>query len=427
MPGKVSWIVLPGMDSSIPCFLADTWWFGLSQRFCDKDFEALSRLRVAQGFTAIQMVVGVPPEVGPSHPSAKSCCGAPWDRKGQFNTAYLTFARERIQYLNQLGLMVIVYGAWGYQIEWLGLENMMRWWSTLIKNLDDLNIIYCLTGEVNLWVGNEDCLLPDKNTKDLSARKGAAFLPKSMATWLKSFYIETLPRMTKKRAEKRRADWSRVLEFMATQTGKPIIVHTEPHELGYEALPSSCHLAVNTAQTGHDPGSRDRLWALPLKAYNRGERFINLEPWYEGIFGRFFLTDQLYAYWASMLGGAAAYCYGAQGIWNVGDGVFLSQWGRQTFSEAMALDSPSLIGLSHKEFLKWNTNEKKIDVCLSQEKLYSISYTCQKGSIYYFPEIAVSSEIPKGTIWIPQLGHYVETLPPNGQVVIFQTNSVTAC
>jgi hypothetical protein len=58
-------------NSSIANFLADTWWFGLSQRMSKQDFEDLAALRAEQGFSAIQLVVGIPPEVGPENENAK--------------------------------------------------------------------------------------------------------------------------------------------------------------------------------------------------------------------------------------------------------------------------------------------------------------------------------------------------------------------
>jgi len=58
-------------NSNIAGFLADTWWFGLSRRLSEKDFKDLAILRATQGFSAIQLVVGVPPEVGPEKARGK--------------------------------------------------------------------------------------------------------------------------------------------------------------------------------------------------------------------------------------------------------------------------------------------------------------------------------------------------------------------
>ena len=57
---------------SIPNFLCDTWWYGLTRRLGNDDFEKLAKLRSEQGFNAVQLVVGIPPEIGPENPNAES-------------------------------------------------------------------------------------------------------------------------------------------------------------------------------------------------------------------------------------------------------------------------------------------------------------------------------------------------------------------
>lgn len=59
-----------------------------------------------------------------------------------------------------------------------------------------------------------------------------------------------------------------------------------------------------------------------------------------------FESDQIFAFWVSMLSGASAYC----GIWNVGDGNFLAHWGRRTFREAKKPTVPLKIVKSNKLF-----------------------------------------------------------------------------
>ncbi len=55
--------------------LCDTWWYGLTSRWTKEQMLSLAKLRVSQGFNAVQLVVGIPPEVGPEHPSAASEVG----------------------------------------------------------------------------------------------------------------------------------------------------------------------------------------------------------------------------------------------------------------------------------------------------------------------------------------------------------------
>lgn len=90
---------------------------------------------------------------------------------------------------------------------------------------------------------------------------------------------------------------------------------------------------------------------LPMKYSFYEKPFINLEPWHEGINNSFFESDQIFAFWVSILSGASAYCYGSHGIWDVGDGNFLTYWGRRTFWEAKKSAVPLKIGKSNKLFL----------------------------------------------------------------------------
>ncbi len=407
-------------NSSVAGFLADTWWFGLSKRLSEQDFKGLANLRAEQGFSAIQLVVGVPPEVGPENENAQSQVGFPWTL-GNFNQKYLELARHRIQYLNDLGLLVIVYGAWGHQIEWLGRERMKSWWLQIIKTLDALDVIYCLCGESNLWIGGASKLLPDKSTADLVMRQVVPMLPPRV----KGLSIRVGQRLRKqwrkRQFEKRRNAWSFVLEKISQQTNKPIIVHPTPDETGYEAVSNPELLAANTAQTGHDASARNRLWQLHLAMLKNNpthKGYINLEPWYEGIRNQFWTEDQTFAYWVTMLAGAMSYCYGAHGIWNVGDGKFLAHWGKQTFAQALALDTPRLLGLSHQQYLPWSNARGETFYQTAGQELITIGRKTEKQVVQFFPDVALARRVPDGQIWLPTEGTFTEKLPPQGQAVI---------
>ncbi len=409
-------------DSIIAGLLADTWWFGLSQRLSEKDFKGLAELRAEQGFSAVQMVVGIPPEVGPENENARSQVGFPWTLDGAFNQEYLGLAQNRIRFLNDLGLVVIVYGAWGHQIEWLGKERMSDWWLRIIRTLDSLQVVYCLCGESGLWIGEALKLLPDKSTGDLMRRRLLPILNLGIGTILSKIRNRLKSSFLNNQVERRRNDWSFVLEKIAKITNRPIIVHPTVDETGFDAVYNPESLSANTVQTGHDPSARNRLWQLPLSFNSRDTAatvFINLEPWYEGIGNRFWAKDQMFSYWATMLAGAASYCYGAHGIWNVGDGEFLAHWGTQTFAQAMALDTPRLLGLSHRELLQRSDSTDEIFVETAGRELIAIGRKKEGKAIHFFPDVSRVKQVPHGEIWLPLAGTFVKTLPSDGQVVIF--------
>ena len=411
-------------DSPLDNLLVDTWWFALTQRLPYEAFAALADKRVQQGFTAVQLVVGIPPEVGPENSSAASPVGFPWTLAGTFNEAYLNFARQRIAQLNSRGLRVIVYGAWGHQIEWLGQERMTAWWRKLIETLDDLDVVYCLTGESNIWLwGEAQNLLPDKTTTTFPVnrlKELVGYLPYRVQGLLIGWWRNRQRPYLEQKLNQRRQQWSRVLDEIYGLTSHPFIIHTLPQEVSSQVIDSPKRLAAVTTQTGHSETMRAALWQRPLD--HPDQPFINLEPWYEGINGQFGAEDQLFAYWVSLLAGSQSYCYGAHGLWNVGDGQFLAHWGNQTFAEASALDTPRLIGLSHQQFLAARRANGRPFIEANKNQLITIGQTFGEELIQFFPDVAQAETVPEGRIWLPLQGRWAEELPTAGQVVIIKTS-----
>jgi hypothetical protein len=408
--------------SEIPNFLCDTWWYGLTQRLNDDTFEKLVKLRSKQGFSAVQLVVGIPPEVGPENQNAASRVGPAWNLKGELNDKYLDHAREKIQMLNSYGLTVIVYGAWGQQVEWLGVERMKDWWKEVIHKIDDLDVMYCLTGESDIWVGEERKLLPDKTTGELNTVRMLPFLHPRLVYLGKRLIRMVGDSLNESKKEERREKWSEVLTSVSAATKKPIFIHTLPGRTSEEVVNNPELLDAITVQTGHDASTRKILWQLPLESARSypNKPFINLEPWYEGITGRFGTNDQLYAYWASMMAGAHAYCYGAHGIWNVGDGEFLAHWGTQTIEGAMKLNTPRLVGKSHNLFIESRFMDYgKVEVEDRDGEMIKITRIDGEGnSVCYIPEVSQATEIPQGRVFLPLRGVFAKSVPHDGQVVI---------
>lgn len=404
--------------------LADTWWFGLTSRLDEARFDELARLRAAQGFNAVQLVVGLPPEVGPLNPNGRSDAGFPWSLDGAINADYLALARERIGRLNALGLRAVVYGAWGHQIAWLGRAGMARWWSRVVEAVGDLDVAFCLTGEMNLWIGAEGGLLPDRTSATLAGPRLLRWLPGRLHGVARRVHSRLERRRSPGLTAARHADWEHVLERLAALTDRPLVVHMLPGQTADNLLGNSHLLAANTIQTGHSEAQRDNLWRIPLreKQAHPERPFVNLEPWYEGILGQFKAADQLYAYWASLLAGASGFCYGAHGIWNVGDGRFLAQWGEQTFGQAMALDTPRLIGASHRLWfstgLAGRAGAESIHEATREGRLVMIGRRAGDSEARFYPDASQAAGAPPGRLWSPMAGAFIEAMPSKGMVVV---------
>lgn len=304
---------------------------------------------------------------------------------------------------------------------------MGDWWSELVETLDDLSVIYCLTGEINLWIGESGKLLPDKSTDDLVRVQPPRFLLGRFGLLgrMQRAWRRLQSRSAVAQRQERREKWDSVLGRLAFQTQRPIIVHPTAYETAFESVERPQFLAANTAQTGHAYAMRDRIWQLPreLLAADKATVYVNLEPWYEGIGDNFWAEDQLFAYWASMMSGAASHCYGAHGIWNVGDGQFLAHWGRQTFAAARKLDTPRLLGRSHRLLLDWREAQERVSYEVEQRdgELVALAGRGPESRLTYYPDISRVADAPTGAIWLPLEGDYGDTLPRAGQVVVVET------
>lgn len=93
-------------------WLADTWWVALYKRLSwPKDFRVLTQDRVAKGFTVIQLVADLYPDMAAFNERATNEAGFPWE-KGytQINPAYFDMADLRIEYLVHAGLLPCIFG-----------------------------------------------------------------------------------------------------------------------------------------------------------------------------------------------------------------------------------------------------------------------------------------------------------------------------
>ncbi len=396
-------------DSALSGILADTWWYGLSKRCSSEDFEELARLRVSQGFNCIQLVVGIPPETGPENRSNWSESGAAWTISGEINQKYLSLAATRVQLLNSLGLKVIIYGGWGYQIEWLGSTNMIAWWKAIHAALHEFNVEYCLTGELDLWLDQPNRLLPDKTTDDLATNSAPT-------SWLTEKYRWYLGRHLK--LKQRTRLWKEVIAGLPADIQKSFIVHPTITSSGKSLMNND--VVIETIMTGHDEKNRNALWQRPVNALKKHEAVINLEPWYEGINDNFGTDDQLFAYWCSMLSGCEGFCYGAQGVWNMGDGVFLSHWGKQSLSEARELKTPHLLGESHKLIRQQLSDERlqKPIIQLEGDTLLSIQNRSESTQFEFIPDASKFTGTPAGLIWLPGKAIFSTKPPANGAMVL---------
>lgn len=406
-------------EKKLPHFFADTWWYAITNRMSDENFLKLVKKRQNQGFNSAQIVVGIPPEVGIGNPNAQSTVGTAFDKYGKANYEYLEFAKKRVEIMNEHNLIAIIYGAWGQQIDWIDEKKMCNWWKLIIQYFDELDVIYCLTGELDICLEpfRAKALLPNKTSQDI------VFSKIKKQYLLKKIYNKVFFNKIKNFKEIRIKKWSKILQVIFKITKKPIIIHPLPGNGGLNLTFYPELLAANTFQTGHNIQTENDIWKciMDSKKIYKNIPVINLEPWYEGIFDDFFIEKQLKSFWLSVASGAFSICYGAHGIWNVGDGEFLSNWGKATFQDALNLKTPEILGRSYSFLIKrgifdWQKSEFEI----INDELISITRISVDGrKMIYIPNIEKCSEIPKGDIFDVYKGEFTSKLKINGQIVIF--------
>ncbi|MEM6338223.1 MAG: DUF4038 domain-containing protein, partial [Bacteroidota bacterium] len=329
--------------------------------------------------------------------------------------------RIRLESLRKAELRPVVYGGWGHQIDWMGAEFFIEWWSRLVEAFDELDPVYCLTGELDLWLGEAGKVWPDLDTGDLArSQLLTRRLPSIdlMLTFARQVHGVWKRLSGQGKLDERIRQWSAVLAQLRAMTERPLIVHTTTRRLAREAVLHPEYLAAETAQTGHMESARRRLWTLPQNT--APAPFINLEPWYEGIRGHFHAEDQLFALWASRLAGASGHAYGAHGLWNAGDGQFLAHWGSQTLDEAIALDTPELLGASSRVIDEWGSDPSEGRTPPRMGTAGGRLTALHRGRLTFVPDASIVS--PRfERVWLPMTAEWADTWPQAGLAVAVTT------
>ncbi|MCM8758369.1 MAG: DUF4038 domain-containing protein [Candidatus Omnitrophica bacterium] len=264
-------------------WLGDTWWMGLCKRLDRKGFKILAKDRREKGFTVIQIVAGLYPDMDWYDPRGKNEAGFPYSRDfKRLNPAYFKCADWKIKYLCDVGIVPCIVGAWGYYIKWSGIEKMKRHWRNIIARWSAYPVIWCIAGETIM-----PYYLSETRQADIEFQKKA---------------------------------WTEIAKYVKEidPFGHPITTH--PTNLGHEQLENPELLDINMLQTGHGSHtSFDNTWSSIKKAKDHcpSKPVVIGEVNYEGIGEACREEIQRICFWGSMLSGVSGYTYGANGIWQV--------------------------------------------------------------------------------------------------------------
>jgi len=303
-------------------WLGDTWWMGLCRRMSwPDDFQRLAADRVAKGFTVIQIVAGLYPDMPAFDPRGANEAGFPWEADwARINPDYFDTADLRIAWLVRSGLVPCIVGCWGYYLPWLGVERMKQHWRYLVARWGAYPVVWCMAGE-----GTMPWYLSGKRDEE---------------------------------RELQLQGWTELARYVRSidPYGHPITIHPSSSARATVADPSV--LDFDMLQTGHgDRRSLPNTVRLVTEGYAAEPVMpvLNGEVCYEGIGEACRQEVQRLMFWASFLSGTCGHTYGANGIWQVntrekpyGPSPHGMAWGHTSWDEAMRLPGSAQLGLAKR-------------------------------------------------------------------------------
>lgn len=308
-------------------WLGDTWWMGLCRRLRWPDeFRTLTADRVQKGFSVIQIVAGLYPDMPPFDERGDNEGGWPWEQDyARINPTYFDMADLRLFHLAQSGLVPCIVGCWGFYLKWLGVEGMKRHWRYLIARYGALPVVWCLAGEATMpWYLSEE----KDADRDLQKR-----------------------------------GWSELARYVrdVDPYGRPVTIH--PTRRGAEQVENPSLLDFEMLQTGHGGYESIPNTVETMRSAMEDEPrmpVLNAEVCYEGILEGSREEIQRFMFWSCMLSGAFGHTYGAQGIWGVnrpgrpfGPSPWGSSWGDRPWQEAAALPGSTHMGVGRRILERW--------------------------------------------------------------------------
>jgi hypothetical protein len=312
-------------------WLGDTWWMGLSHRLHFPDeFQQLAQDRIQKGFTVIQIVAGLYPDMFPFDPRGANEAGFPWETNySSIRPQYFDAADQRIEYLVAHGLTPCIVGAWGYFMPWMGVEKMKSHWRYLIARYGAMPVVWCAAGEANL-------------------------------PW---YLAKGFPYDDRKQV----SDWTEVMRFIRDTDPFHHLLTVHPTGIGRlsarHATDDAALLDIDLLQTPH--GRRE---AVPVTIDTVRQSYADtpVMPVIDGEASYEMLGDSLPTewtrrmFWICMMNGAAGHTYGANGIWQCnrpgdphGKSPHGGTYGKIPWNEAMLLPGSEQVGFGKRLFTQY--------------------------------------------------------------------------
>jgi Protein of unknown function (DUF4038)/Domain of unknown function (DUF5060) len=265
-------------------WLGDTWWMSLCKRLPWPDgFQTLAADRIRKGFTLVQIVAGLYPDMEPYDERGANEAGYPWQRDySAINPAYFDAADTRIAHLADHGLVSCIVGAWGYFLPRMGMRQMKQHWRYVIARWGAYPTIWCLAGEGTM-----------------------------------PYYLSKTPEEDR---QTQKAGWTEIARYVKATDPlrRPITIH--PSKSARETVEDPTVIDIDMLQTGHDdrksvPNTIQTV-SRCLAAAPKMPVLVG-EVCYEGIQEASREEVQRFMFWSCILTGTGGHTYGANGIWQV--------------------------------------------------------------------------------------------------------------
>jgi len=308
-------------------WLGDTWWMGLCKRLrWPEDFQVLAADRLKKGFTVIQIVAGLYPDMPQFDPRGANEAGYPWEKEyARINPAYFDMADLRIQYLAGRGLIPCVVACWGYFLPILGPAKVKQHWRYLVARWGAYPVIWCLAGE-----GSMPYYLSKQKEQDAADQKRG---------------------------------WTEIAQYVRSIDPYHRLVTIHPSDSSRNNVEDPTVLDFEMLQTGHsDRNSIPKTINLVTGAIAQSPKMpvLDAEVCYEGIMEASRQEVQRFMFWTSILNGAAGHTYGANGIWQVntrerpfGPSPHGRSWGDTPWEEAYQLPGSKQLGLAKTLLMRY--------------------------------------------------------------------------
>ena len=308
-------------------WLGDTWWMGLCQRMnWPSDIQTLAADRVRKGFTVVQIVAGLYPDMPQFDPRGANEAGFPWEAGyARIKPAYFDMADLRLEYLVSKGIAPCIVGCWGYYLPILGEKKMKQHWRYIVARWGALPVFWCLAGE-----GSMPYYLSKNHEQDAAMQKHG---------------------------------WSEIGRYIRSidPSRHPITIH--PSTAARATVDDPSVLDFDMLQTGHsDRTSIPNTIRLVTESYAQTPSMPVLvgEVCYEGIMEASRQEVQRFMFWSCLLSGAAGHTYGANGIWQVntaekpfGASPHGRSWGDTPWETASQLPGSAQVGIAKKLLMRY--------------------------------------------------------------------------